>query len=76
MFMKLNEAKEVASYYLNIFHENPAILTDIVDWKDVKEKLKTACRVLDDPSQIQAVLQLINAGEVLFNNVKRGVEGE
>jgi hypothetical protein len=65
--MKLNEAEEIANFYLIGDSENPDFLSNITNWKDAEEQLKEVCRILDDSSLIEKVNQFINKGRAFFN---------
>ena len=60
-----NKAEEIIGFYWAMFCDNPAILVDVVDWKNVIDKLREACRVSDNQSLIQKGHQVIKA---LLNN--------
>jgi hypothetical protein len=51
------EAKEFAGYWLS----DPNLLADASDKEETVKQLKEACRILDDPSQIEKVRQLIKS---------------
>ncbi len=71
--MKLKEAKEIVGFYENIFRESPEMLSDVVGWKIVKEKLKKAIAVLDDPALIQKTEQLIKEGDIRNKDLKQSL---